>query len=194
MIMPENSEFRFNGFNHVSLLCDDMARTVDFYSGILGLPLVKTVDLPKRPGGGQQFAFDVGNGNTLVFFWLANRPEARPGSFNPPPADQAADMEPWFTAISSVNHLAFDVPPERFDEYYERLKAKGVVVGPIRNHDDSETQEAAELHPGVYSRSFYFRDPDGILLEFACWTREFTEDDVAHAPKRAADRVVAAQS
>lgn len=45
-----------------------------------------------------------------------------------------------------------------------------------------------ELHPGVYVRSFYFSDPDGIVLEFACWTREFTDHEAATAPKTAADR------
>jgi hypothetical protein len=43
------------------------------------------------------------------------------------------------------------------------------------------------MHPGVYIRSVYFMDPDGILLEFACWLREFRPDDVAHEPARAQD-------
>jgi hypothetical protein len=45
-----------------------------------------------------------------------------------------------------------------------------------------------ELHPGVFVRSMYFTDPNGILLEFACWTREFTDADVAQAPAKASDR------
>jgi hypothetical protein len=28
-------------------------------------------------------------------------------------------------------------------------------------------------------------DPDGICLEFACWTRPFNESDVAHDPMTA---------
>jgi hypothetical protein len=44
------------------------------------------------------------------------------------------------------------------------------------------------VHPGVYVRSFYFLDPDGITLEFACWTREFTESDTGATPKTSADR------
>ena len=32
------------GLNHLALVCSDMARTVDFYSGVLGFPLVKTVE------------------------------------------------------------------------------------------------------------------------------------------------------
>ena len=48
-----------------------------------------------------------------------------------------------------------------------------------------------EVHDGVFVRSFYFQDPDGILLEFACWTRTFTSADVVHQPKRSADRTAA---
>ena len=55
--------------------------------------------------------------------------------------------------------------PEKFDEYREKLKAKGVRVGPVLNHDESEWQASPTLHPGVYVRSFYFQDPDGHLWE-----------------------------
>ena len=78
---------------------------------------------------------------------------------------------------------------ERFLEYRAKLKAKGVRVSPILDHDDSELGVARELHPGVFVRSFYFQDPDGILLEFACWRRVMGQPgDVAHEPKTAADR------
>jgi hypothetical protein len=40
----------------------------------------------------------------------------------------------------------------------------------------------------VYVRSFYFQDPDGITLEFACWTKEFGESDTTTVPKTEADR------
>jgi hypothetical protein len=41
------------------------------------------------------------------------------------------------------------------------------------------------MHDGVYVGSLYFLDPDGILLEFAAWTRELTPADVRHAPASA---------
>ena len=44
---------------------------------------------------------------------------------------------------------------------------------------------SCELNAGVFVRSIYFQDPDGILLEFACWTRELTDADVSHEPARA---------
>jgi hypothetical protein len=56
----------------------------------------------------------------------------------------------------------------------------------------SDYQVSATLHPGVYVRSFYFLDPDGITLEFACWTKEFTGNEEHVTPKTEADRRVAA--
>ena len=49
------------------------------------------------------------------------------------------------------------------------------------------------MHPGVFVRSIYFQDPDGILLEFACWMREFMPADVSHVPAQAVDANLAAE-
>jgi hypothetical protein len=68
----------------------------------------------------------------------------------------------------------------------------GVSVSPILNHDDSLYGIARDMYDGVFVRSFYFQDPDGILLEFACWTRTFTGDDVSHEPRTSADRTAGA--
>jgi hypothetical protein len=57
----------------------------------------------------------------------------------------------------------------------------------VLNHDDSPAQVSREMYPGVFVRSIYFMDPDGILLEFASWTRVFSESDVGHRPATAAD-------
>lgn len=185
MIKPNNpnSEFEFGGFNHVALVCSDMERTVDFYSNVLGMPLIKSVDLPM--GQGQHFFFDAGGGDSLAFFWFKDAPDGVPGISAPAAIPGIGDI---VSAVSSMNHISLHVPAEKFDEYRVKLKAKGVRVGPILNHDESEFQVSRELHPGVYVRSFYFLDPDGITLEFACWTKEFTAADVAVAPKTAAER------
>jgi catechol 2,3-dioxygenase-like lactoylglutathione lyase family enzyme len=185
MIKPRNTnqEFELSGINHVVLVCSDMARTVDFYTNVLGMPLIKALDLPG--GAGQHFFFDAGNGDCVAFFWFRDAPDAVPGISAPAQIPGIGDI---VSAVGSMNHLAFHVPPEKFDEYRRRLKDKGVRVGPVLNHDESEMQVAREVHPGVYVRSFYFFDPDGITLEFACWTKEFSDNDTKTAPKRAADR------
>jgi catechol 2,3-dioxygenase-like lactoylglutathione lyase family enzyme len=183
--MAKNTEFEFRGVNHVALVCKDMARTVDFYTNVLGMPLTKTLEIP---GGAQHFFFDCGNGDCVAFFWFPGAPEAAPGIAGAAQLPGGGDI---VSAHGSMNHLAFDVPPEKFDAYVDRLREKGIqVAGPI-NHDDSESTIAEELHDGVFVRSAYFRDPDGILLEIATWTRELGPDDVSHAPANAEGRRVA---
>ena len=103
-----NSEFELRGFNHVALVARDMAETVEWYETKLGMKLVKTLELPA--GMGQHFFLDMGNGRDgIAFFWFPNAPEGEEGVV----------LQDRFgvTAIGSTNHIAFDVPPERFDEY-----------------------------------------------------------------------------
>jgi catechol 2,3-dioxygenase-like lactoylglutathione lyase family enzyme len=177
-----NTEFEFRGLNHLALVCRDMKRTVDFYSGVLGMGLIKTIELPLNMG--QHFFFDLGNGDSLAFFWFPNAPEAAPGVSSAAHWPGEGEI---VTAHGSMNHVAFDVPAERFDEYVEKLHAKGVRTSRVLNHDESPMQVSADIHPGVFVRSIYFMDPDGILLEFASWTRVFDESDVKHRPAEAAD-------
>lgn len=184
MTSRTNTEFQLGGVNHIALVCQDMARTVEFYTNVLGMPLVKTLEIP---GGAQHFFFDCGNGDSVAFFWFPNAPQAAPGIASAGQMPGGGDIS---SAHGSMNHLAFHVPADRFDEYVEKLRAKGVEMGPVLNHDDSERTVAAELHEGVFVRSVYFRDPDGILLEFACWTKTFGPEDVLHAPANASGQRV----
>ncbi|HEX6425159.1 MAG TPA: VOC family protein [Acidimicrobiales bacterium] len=175
--------FELRGINHLALVCRDMARTVEFYSGVLGMPLVKTIELPL--GMGQHFFFDCGGGASLAFFWFPDAPEPAPGVSAPRARPDQGELT---SAIGSMNHVAFDVPADQLEEYRERLIAAGVDCTEVANHDDSEYGLADEMHPGVFVRSIYFQDPDGILLEMAGWTRDLTEADVRHAPARSRGR------
>ncbi len=178
--MPVNREFDIRGVNHLALVCKDMARTVEFYRDVLGMPLVKTIDLPN--GMGQHFFFDIGNGDSLAFFWFPNAPEAAPGVAAPANLPTTGNIA---SAHGSMNHIAFNVPVDKFDEYYDRLKAKGVAVTRIMNHDNSPAQVSDAVTDDVFVRSVYFFDPDGVCLEFAAWTNTFDESDVAHEAVRA---------
>ena len=175
--MATNPKFELRGVNHIALVSSAMARTVRFYRDVLGMPLVKTIDMP---GGAQHFFFDIGNDDCLAFFWFPGAKPAQPGVSNAAVLPDAGDIT---TAHGSLNHLAFDVPLERFEDYRQRLIDEGVEVSMILDHDDSEYQIARRFHPGVFMRSFYFLDPDGILLEFAAWTRPMGRpDDVDRLP------------
>ncbi len=175
-----NTEFELRGFNHLALVCRDMAATVAWYEDVLGMKLVKTLELP---GGGQHFFLDMGNGRDgIAFFWFPDAPEGSPG---------ITHQHNGVTAIGTMNHLAFDFAPERFDEYRQKLKAKGIKVTPVINHCDSlDGGHKVDYDPAtdggdVFVRSMYFKDPDGITLEFACWTRPFRPDDVKHPAQTA---------
>jgi catechol 2,3-dioxygenase-like lactoylglutathione lyase family enzyme len=183
MARKGNSEFDFRGVNHIALVCKDMARTVAFYRDVLGMPLIKTIDLPGNRG--QHFFFDIGNGDSLAFFWFADAPEAQPGIASPL---SLPGHGPFATAHGSMNHLALNVPVEKFDACVERLVQKGVEVSNVMNHDNSPSQVSATVTDDVYVRSVYFFDPDGVLLEFASWTRELDERDVDREPRSVAGR------
>lgn len=175
------------GLNHLALVCKDMARTVDFYTNVLGFPLLKTVELPG--GRGQHFFFDIGRGASLAFFWFPEAPESIPGVTHQGFMDSPTGP---VSAHASMNHVAFDVAPEAIERVRDKLLAAGVDCSPIVNHDDSKWGAAREMHEGVFVRSIYFRDPDDIQLEFAAWTKVFDESDVRHAPVDATGQPVGA--
>ena len=167
---------QYLGVNHVALVSRDMAETVDFYENVLEMPLVKTVEFAS--GKGQHFFFDCGGGGMIAFFWSPDAPPIAPGiaSMHDDIAANGA-----MTAVASMNHLAISVPLEKFDEYVARLRRKGIKAYVI-NHDDSPAGGAAQMHDGVWIRSVYFRDPNGIHMELAALTRAFRPDDRAHDP------------
>src|SRR5580698_1912500 len=72
-----NEEFDLGGVNHLALVCSDMKRTVEFYTEVLGMRLIKTLNLPGNSG--QHFFFDMGGGNALAFFWFPDAPDPVPG-------------------------------------------------------------------------------------------------------------------
>ncbi|MET9080749.1 VOC family protein [Streptomyces sp. NPDC004237] len=181
-----NTEFQLRGVNHLALVCRDMAQTVDFYSNVLGMPLTRTLELPG--GTGQHFFFDMGNGDSLAFFYFPGAPEPATGLSSPGGVPGLGELNPdeMITAVASMHHVAFDISAENIETYRRKLLDKGIEVGEILNHDDSESQNSPVMHDGVYCRSLYFMDPNGILLEFAAWTREPTEADACVTPAQAA--------
>ncbi|HEX7993905.1 MAG TPA: VOC family protein, partial [Streptosporangiaceae bacterium] len=93
-----NEEFDFGGVNHLALVCSDMQRTVEFYTEVLGMRLIKTINLPG--GSGQHFFFDMGGGNALAFFWFPDAPDAVPGVSAPVTVPGLGE---WTSAVGSMN-------------------------------------------------------------------------------------------
>ncbi len=56
---------------------------------------------------------------------------------------------------STLNHLAFEIPPDRYEVERERLRALGLEPEPTQ-------------FPDMSARALFFHDPEGNLLELIC--------------------------
>lgn len=180
---PREDRFQLTGLNHLALVSSDMKRTVEFYSGILGLPLTKTIELPD---GGQHFFFDIGAGESLAFFWFPSAPPSAPGVASVHPDVMKTGQ--FTTAHGSMNHVAFNVAEDMVPIYRNRLKQHGVQVSPILYHADNPIGYSMGKDETTHFVSVYFWGPDGEYLEFASQLRGFSpERDIEHMPKTSDD-------
>lgn len=108
------------GIQHAALICSDVERTIEFYQGLLGFPLIELVENRDYPGS-SHFFFDVGNRTLLGFFDF-------PG----------LDLQPAVEAVGGVQHIAISVPRDRWEQLRERLDQGGVgYTGPERGIPES---------------------------------------------------------
>lgn len=108
------------GIHHAALICSDVERTIQFYQGLLGFPLVELVENRDYPGS-SHFFFDVGNRTLLGFFDF-------PG----------LGLQPGVEALGGVQHVAISVPPDRHAELRQRLDEAGIPYdGPQRGIPES---------------------------------------------------------
>ncbi|HYZ36701.1 MAG TPA: VOC family protein [Pseudonocardiaceae bacterium] len=96
------------GIHHTALISSDVRRTVEFYQGLLGFPLIDMFENRDLPGS-THFFFDVGNGNTIAFFDL-------PG----------VDVGPYAEVFGGLHHLAISMDPARWQEIRAEMDAQGV--------------------------------------------------------------------
>src|SRR5207248_8808772 len=140
-----------HGVHHLALNTEDMRTTVDFYTRLVGMPLVHAMKVPpglgtgpgnrgNRPDEGiRHYFFDMGNDSLLAFFEMPRGAEPRAKRH----------------AIGGMQHVAFAVTPKNFAALRKRLAAANVPYdGPI------------DILPGLVS--IYFLDPNGIRLEACC--------------------------
>jgi glyoxylase I family protein len=99
------------GIHHAALICSDVERTIEFYQGFLGFPLVELVENRDYPGS-SHFFFDLGNSTLLGFF-----------DFPGLGLGQAVE------AIGGVQHIAISVEPERHAQLRAKLDEAGVEYG-----------------------------------------------------------------
>ena len=130
------------GVHHITLVGSNRQDTIDFYEGVLGMPLLfeqPNLDVPEE----LHLYFDAGDGNLITFFVRENRP-----------TDPAHTPE----VVGAVHHIAYEVSRETFDRAAAGLASLGFP-------------NTGRVDRG-FMDSLYFRDPNGFLLELATYTFE----------------------
>ena len=145
------------GFSHIGLLTLDLDKTREFYEGVLGFKPVRCDTIAVKEGGKiRHIFFDTGRDQLLAFM------EARgvPGV----PAEYDAGINRGLGVPSAFYHFAFETGSlPGLAQKRSELIAKGVKVSEIVDHD--------------WAKSIYFKDPNGMQLEYCCYTRELNDDD-----------------
>lgn len=134
------------GLHHITLVCSNAQRTVDFYTQVLGLRLVKqTVNFDDPGSYHLYFGNEIGQpGTAITFFEWSSAPKG-------------------YWGIGGTHHFALNVA--NYDGllmWKRRLTDMGIEIdGPLDRH---------------YFKSIYFRDPDGAIIEIATngpgWTMD----------------------
>lgn len=127
------------GVHHITFVGSNRDATIAFYHGVLGMPLVFEQPNLDVPEETHLY-FDPGDGRLITFF-------VRPSRAN--------DPTPNPEGIGNLHHLAFTVSRATYTQIAGRLNELG-----IRN--------TGEIDRG-FMYSIYFRDPNGQLLEMACF-------------------------
>lgn len=145
------------GFSHLGLSTLDLDKTRDFYENILGFKPVRC-DIIKVKEGGQirHIFFDTGHDQLIAFMEAHGVPGV--------PVEYDAGINRGLGVPSAFYHFAFEAGTEAgLEAKRKELLAKGVEVTDVVDHD--------------WAKSIYFKDPNGMQMEYCCLTRDFVAND-----------------
>jgi glyoxylase I family protein len=138
---------RIAGLHHVTLICGDVERSVDFYRNLLGMRLVKqTVNEDDRGARHLFFGDEEGRPGTMVS--CLEYPELEEGT----------------VGRGSTHHFALTVESEEeLAGWHAYLRSRGIPCTDVMDR--------------TYFKSLYLRDPDGHIVELATAGTGLTVDE-----------------
>jgi len=133
-----NSTNQMSGIHHVTAICSNPQKNIDFYTKLLGLRLVKlTINFDDPTTYHLYYGDEIGHpGTILTFFPWSDAPKGYRGTGQ---------------AITT----SFLIPPDSIDFWKDRLKKNDICFeGPTKRFDDDNEEQVIKLY-----------DPDGLELE-----------------------------
>ncbi|MEO8287931.1 MAG: VOC family protein [Chloroflexota bacterium] len=149
--MTNGNPGSISSIHHITIICSDAQRTIDFYTGVLGLRLLKkTVNFDDPSSYHLYFGNEHGDpGSVITYFEWPHGPQGHWG-------------------IGGTHHYALQVADySGLLKWKRRLNDFGLPIdGPLDRH---------------YFQSIYFTDPDGTIIEIATVGPGWTMDEAADA-------------
>ena len=151
------------GFSHLGLSTLDLDKTREFYEGVLGFKAVVCDEITVEEGGKiRHIFFDTGRDQLIAFM------QAR--GVDGIPAEYDTSINRGLGVPSAFYHFAFEAGSETgLEAKRQELLGKGVEVTNIVDHN--------------WAKSIYFKDPNGLQLEYCCLVRELTDNDARMQPR-----------
>jgi catechol 2,3-dioxygenase-like lactoylglutathione lyase family enzyme len=145
------------GFSHIGLSTLDLDKTRAFYEGVLGFkPVVADTINVKEGGHLRHIFFDIGRDQLVAFLEPNGVPDV--------PVKYDTGINHGLGVPAGFYHFAFEAgSAAALAEKRDELRTKGVEVTDIVDHG--------------WAQSIYFKDPNGLSLEYCCMLRNLTEDD-----------------
>jgi glyoxalase family protein len=133
------SKIQVQGVHHITFVGSNREAIIDFYQNVLGMRFVFEQPNLDVPEENHLY-FDPGDGRLITFF-------VRPTRVN--------DPTPNPQNIGNLHHLAYTVSRATYTQVAARLNERGIW-------------NTGNIDRG-FMDSIYFRDPNGQLLEMACF-------------------------
>ncbi|WP_069801754.1 VOC family protein [Thermogemmatispora onikobensis] len=136
------AKLQVQGVHHITFVGSNREAIIEFYRDFLGMPLIMEQPNLDVPEETHLY-FDAGDGRLITFFVRA---------------DRTNDPTPNPEGIGNLHHLAFTVSRATYTQVARRLNERGIW-------------NTGNIDRG-FMDSIYFRDPNGQLLEMACYKFE----------------------
>ncbi len=148
MAAVNEQRLRIAGIHHVTVICADVERSVEFYRNLLGMRLVKQTvnedDRGARPS--------------------VLRRRGRPAGHVVITCLEYAELDEGTVGRGSTHHFALAVDTEaELDAWHDYLRSRGIPCTDVMDR--------------TYFKSLYLRDPDGHIVELATSGPGLTVDE-----------------